>query len=144
MKLQRIYLYIISVGFSHNSAGRVSVYSTMQILLPFSGKQTLYVVFQASFESQITVQSCLFIFFFRHSLLINGISYKIHIHTTQNSQNKWTKISDLETTIFESNMMVKSGLVFFILKFYQPLQSYLLTCQANSAFPGSFFCTGQQ
>ena len=34
-------------------------------------------------------------------------------HTTQNSQNKWTKISDLETTIFELNMMVKSGLVLF-------------------------------
>ena len=28
---------------------------------------------------------------------------------------------------------------FVILKFYLPLQSYLLTCQANSAFPGSFF-----
>ena len=27
--------------------------------------------------------------------------------------NKWTKISDLETTIFELNMMVKSGLVFY-------------------------------
>ena len=65
MKLHSIYLHIISVGFSHNSVGRVSVYSTMQILLPFSGKQTLYVVFQASFESQITVQSCLFIFFFQ-------------------------------------------------------------------------------
>ena len=31
---------------------------------------------------------------------------------------KWTKISDLETTIFELDMMVKSGLVFFILEFY--------------------------
>ena len=36
------------------------------------------------------------------------------MHTTQNSQNKWTKISDLETTIFDLNMMVKSGLVFFL------------------------------
>ena len=35
-------------------------------------------------------------------------------HTTYNSWNKWTKISDLETTVFELNMMVKSGLVFFI------------------------------
>ena len=44
-------------------------------------------------------------------------------HTTQNSQNKWTTISDIETNIFELKMMVKSGLEFFILKFYQPLQS---------------------
>ena len=35
--------------------------------------------------------------------------------------------------------MVKSGLEFFNLKFYQPLQRYLLTCQANSAFLGKFF-----
>ena len=28
--------------------------------------------------------------------------------------NKWTKISDLETTIFELNMMVKSGLGFVL------------------------------
>ena len=43
---------------------------------------------------------------------ING--YWIEIHTTfkQHSWNKWTKISDLESTIFESNMTVKSGLVF--------------------------------
>ena len=66
------------------------------------------------------------------------------LHTTQNSQNKWTKISDLETNIFEPKVGVKSGLAFFILKFYQPLQRYLLTCQANSAFLGNFFCTGQQ
>ena len=33
-------------------------------------------------------------------------------------------------------MMVKSGLEFFILKFSKPLQRYLLTCQANSAFMG--------
>ena len=41
-------------------------------------------------------------------------------------------------------MMVKSGLEFSILKFNQPLQRYLLTCQANSAFLCIFFCTGQQ
>ena len=34
--------------------------------------------------------------------------------------------------------MVKSGLK-FILKFIKPLQGYLLTCQANSAFLGRFF-----
>ena len=65
-------------------------------------------------------------------------------HTTQNSQNKWTKISDLETNIFELKVGVKSGIEFFILKFYQPLQRYLLTCQANSALLGRSFCTGQQ
>ena len=36
-------------------------------------------------------------------------------------------------------MMVKSALDFFILKFYLPLQSYLLTCQADSAFLDRFF-----
>ena len=45
-------------------------------------------------------------------------------------------------------MMVNSGLEFFILKFYQPLQSYLLTCQAIapladfSVFLGRFFLLG--
>ena len=56
-------------------------------------------------------------------------------HTTQNYQNKQTKISYLETNIFELKMTVKSDLEFFILKFYQPLPKCLLTCQANSAFP---------
>ena len=44
--------------------------------------------------------------------------FRMADHTTYNSWNKWTKISDLETNIFELNMMVKRGLVFFILKFY--------------------------
>ena len=65
------------------------------------------------------------------------------VHTVQNGENKWTKILTLETTIFGLKIMVKSGL-FFILKSYVPLQRYLLTCQANSAFLGRFFCTGQQ
>ena len=46
--------------------------------------------------------------------------------------------------IFGLTMMVKSGLEKNILKFHVPLQRYLLTCQANSAFLGRFFCTGQQ
>ena len=84
------------------------------------------------------------------SVRIKGISvskpcvFKLAAHTTQNSQNKWTKISGLETNIFGLKIMVKSGVEFLILKFYQPLQRYLLTCQANSAFLGRFFCTGQQ
>ena len=40
-------------------------------------------------------------------------------------------------------MMIKSGHE-FILKFTKPLQRYLLSCQANSAILGSYFCTGQQ
>ena len=52
--------------------------------------------------------------------------------------------SSLEITIFDLKMMVKSGLEFFILKFTEPLQRYLLTCQANSALLGRSFCTGQQ
>ena len=64
---------------------------------------------------------------------------QVNMHTAYNSKNKWTKISDLETNIFELKVGMKSGLGFFILKFYQPLQRYLLTCQANSAFLGRFF-----
>ena len=41
-------------------------------------------------------------------------------------------------------MLVKSGLEKNILKFHIPLQRYLLTSQANIAFLGRFFCTGQQ
>jgi hypothetical protein len=37
-------------------------------------------------------------------------------------------------------MMVKSGLEFLIVKFSEPLQKYLLTCQANSAT--DFFVLG--
>ena len=40
-------------------------------------------------------------------------------------------------------MMVKSSLE-FILKLTEPLQRYLLSCQANSAILGRYFCTGQQ
>ena len=40
-------------------------------------------------------------------------------------------------------MMVKSGLE-FILKLREPLQRYLLSCQANSANLGRYFCSGQQ
>jgi hypothetical protein len=41
-------------------------------------------------------------------------------------------------TIFGLKMIVKSGPEFFILKLNEPLQRYLLTCQANSAFHGRF------
>ena len=45
---------------------------------------------------------------------------------------------------FGLQMMMKSGLEKNIFKFHSGLQRYLLTCQANSAFLGRFFCTGQQ
>ena len=48
----------------------------------------------------------------------------------------------IEINIFGLKMTEKSGLE--VLKFYKPLYRYLLTCQANSAFLGSFFCTEQQ
>ena len=49
----------------------------------------------------------------------------------------------LKLSFLSLKMMVKSGLE-FILKFTEPLQRYLLSCQANSAILGRYFCTGQQ
>ena len=71
-------------------------------------------------------------------------SEKKALHTTQNSFYKRTKLLTLEMTIFGLKVMVKSHLEFFILKLNEPLQRYMQTCKANSAFLGSFFCTGQQ
>ena len=48
----------------------------------------------------------------------------------------------LNLSFLSLKMMVKSGLE-FILKFTEPLQSYLLSCQANSAILGRYFCTGR-
>ena len=55
----------------------------------------------------------------------------------KNSFNKRTKI------FLSLEMMAKSGLE-LILKFTKPLQRYLLSCHANSAYLGRYFCTGQQ
>ena len=57
-------------------------------------------------------------------------------------------ISGLKSRVMKSTFLtlkriVKRGLE-FILKFTEPLQRYLLTCQANSAQLGRFFGTGQQ
>ena len=49
----------------------------------------------------------------------------------------------LKLSFLSLQMMLKSGLE-FILKLTEPLQRYLLSCQANSAFLGRYFCTGQQ
>ena len=54
---------------------------------------------------------------------------------------EWTKTSGHETNIF--GLKMKHG-NFLILKFYQPLQKYLLTCQANSVFLGRFFALKNQ
>ena len=49
----------------------------------------------------------------------------------------------LKLSFLSLKMMAKSGLE-LILKFTEPLQRYLLSCQANSAILGRYFCTGQQ
>ena len=49
----------------------------------------------------------------------------------------------LMTSLLSLKMTVKSSLK-FILKFTEPLQRYLLSCQANLAILGRYFCTGQQ
>ena len=49
----------------------------------------------------------------------------------------------MKLSFLSLKMMVKSGLE-FILKLTEPLQRYLLSCQANSAILGRYFCTGQQ
>ena len=49
----------------------------------------------------------------------------------------------LKLSFLSLKMTVKSGLE-FILKLTEPLQRYLLSCQANSAILGKYFCTGQQ
>ena len=49
----------------------------------------------------------------------------------------------LKLSFLSLQMMVESGLE-FILKLTEPLQRYLLSCQANSAILGRYFCTGQQ
>ena len=49
----------------------------------------------------------------------------------------------MKLSFLSLKMMLKSGLE-FILKLTEPLQRYLLSCQANSANLGRYFCTGQQ
>ena len=75
-----------------------------------------------------------------HDRFLKGKKYYYYVfvindsvisHTTQNSQNKWTKILSLEMTIFGLNMMVKSGLEKIILKFHVPLQSCCCPVQKN-------------
>ena len=49
---------------------------------------------------------------------------------------------DLKLSFLSLKMMAKSCLE-FILKFTKPLHRYLLSCQANLAIMGRYYCTGQ-
>ena len=114
--------FLTVVFFEHNT---VSIKFDILCTLQLKKNQS-----QNSLPIRIRKLACSFV-------NINQRKKEIHSssnHTTQNSQNKQTKISDLETNIFELNMMVKSGLVFFILKFYQPLQSWC--CPVQKKLPG--------
>ena len=67
--------------------------------------------------------------------------FEKHIALSEEKQPlaKWTKI------IFDLKIMVKSGIVFLFRNSTSPFRdTYLLTCQANSAFLVRFFCTGQK
>ena len=65
-------------------------------------------------------------------------STPVRTHSISGLKSRVMKLSFLSL-----KMMVKSGLE-FILKLTEPLQRYLLSCQANSAILGRYFCTGQQ
>ena len=83
-----------------------------------------------------------------HFLGVCIISVLANVNCLGNTPLRTLGISGLKSrvlklTFLSLNMMVKSGLE-FILKLTEPLQRYQLTCQANSALLGRFFCTGQQ
>ena len=65
-------------------------------------------------------------------------STPVRTHSISGLKSRVMKLSFLSL-----KMMVKSDLE-FILKLTEPLQRYLLSCQANSANLGRYFCTGQQ
>ena len=74
--------------------------------------------------------------------------YRCFTHRTYITPIRTLSISGLKSRVLKLSflslkMMAKSGLE-FILKFTEPLQRYLLSCQANSAILGRYFCTGQQ
>ena len=81
-------------------------------------------------------------------LILSRISSHIQIMFCFSHQLWLYSIKGLKSWVFKLTflalkMVVKSGLE-FILKFTEPFQRYLPTCQANSALLGRFFCTGQQ
>ena len=81
---------------------------------------------------------------YREYQKINFVLFDHTFNSDMYSTPPRTARISFEIIIFGLKMMVKSGLEFFNLKSYVPLQRYLLTCQANSAIMGRFFCTGQQ
>ena len=73
---------------------------------------------------------------------------KLTLHLSEVTAARTQSISRLKSRVLQLTflalkMMVKSGLE-FILKFTEPLQRYLLTCQANLALMGRFFGTVQE
>ena len=86
-----------------------------------------------------------------YNIIKNNRESKRHIMCGSNfyvSDVKTLSISGLKSRVlkllFSSlKMIAKSGLE-FILKSTEPLQRYLLSCQANLANLGRYFCTGQQ
>ena len=109
------------VGENVGSAGRVSFFGSWQRWWCHSGSFLL--------NSFLTSNSALYESREYETVLL--IRNCLQIHTTQNGQNNWTKILTLEITIFGLKMMVKSGLEFFILKSYVPLQSCCCPVQKN-------------
>jgi hypothetical protein len=112
--------------------------------------------YQSQFSTSKTIQ--IFLIFFSKMMPNWHLSLKLHhwghsINIVCSSFYWYTparthsisglKSRVLKLTFLALKMMVKSGLE-FILKCTEPLQRYLLTCQANSVLMGRFFDTGQQ
>ena len=76
--------------------------------------------------------------FYIKSTEIQRLYTPVRTHSISGLKSRVMKLSFLSL-----EMMVKSGIE-FILKLTEPLQRYLLSCQANSANLGRYFCTGQQ
>ena len=83
-----------------------------------------------------------------HQISRNNCKVVIHYIVCTSTPVRTHSISGLKSrvmklSILSLKILVKSGLE-FILKLIEPLQRYLLSCQANSANLGRYFCTGQQ
>ena len=106
-----IYEYYLDLGIVHKSMARVVLQLTPRpgyITNKFTTKE----LHKKVLSFNLYLKIC---YFYQASQ---------SFHTSQNSFNKWTKISILEITIFDLKMMVKSGLEFFVLKFTEPFQRY--------------------
>ena len=74
---------------------------------------------------------------------VHALLHVPHVTPTRTLSISGLKSRVLKLSLLSLKMMVKSGLE-FVLKFTEPLQRYLLSCHANSAIPGRYFCIGQQ